>query len=69
LEGLSLRWSAPACGGPGTRASSSAGPKIDADIEGAIKAALRRKERPGVRVIATAHGVSVGTVQRIAHAR
>ena len=44
-------------------------PKIDAGIERAIHADLRRKDRPGVRVIAAAHGVSVNTVQRIAHAR
>jgi DNA invertase Pin-like site-specific DNA recombinase len=44
-------------------------PKIDADIERAIQADLRRKNRPGVRVIAAAHGVSVNTVQRIAHPR
>jgi len=34
----------------------------------AILADLRRKDRPGVRVIAATHGVSVNTVQRIAHA-
>jgi len=28
---------------------------------------LRKKDRPGVRVIAAAHGVAVSTVQRIAH--
>ena len=44
-------------------------PKIAADVETAIQAALRRKDRPGVRVIAATHGVSVNTVQRIAHAR
>jgi Family of unknown function (DUF5996) len=33
-----------------------------------IQAALRKKNRPGVRVIA-APGVSVNTVQRIAHAQ
>ena len=44
-------------------------PKIAADVEAAIHAALRRKGRPGVRVIAATHGVSVNTVQRIAHAR
>ena len=36
---------------------------------GAILAALRKKDRPGVRVITAAHGVSVNTVQRIAHAQ
>jgi len=44
-------------------------PKIDGKIEAAIQAALRRKDRPGVRAIAAKHGVSVNTVQRIAHAR
>src|SRR5262245_8733155 len=44
-------------------------PKIAAKVEAAIQAALHRKDRPGVRVIAAAHGVSVNTVQRIAHAR
>src|SRR5262245_1430418 len=44
-------------------------PKIDGKVEAAIKAALRRKDRPGVRVIAAKHGVSPNTVQRIAHAR
>jgi hypothetical protein len=38
-----------ACGGPG---------KVRADIERAILADLRRNDRPGVRVIAAAHGVS-----------
>ena len=28
---------------------------------------LQEKNRPGVRVIAAAHGASVNTVQRIAH--
>ena len=42
-------------------------PKIAADVEAAIQAALRRKDRPGVRVIAATHGVSVNTVQRISH--
>ena len=44
-------------------------PKIDADVEASIRAALRRKDRPGFRVIAAKHGVSTNTVQRIAHAR
>ena len=44
-------------------------PKIAAKVEAAIQAALRRKDRPGVRVIAATHGVSVNTVQRIAHPR
>jgi hypothetical protein len=41
-------------------------PKIDADIERAILTDLRRKHRPGVRVIAAAHGAAVNTVRRIA---
>jgi DNA invertase Pin-like site-specific DNA recombinase len=41
-------------------------PKIGADIERAILADLHKKDRPGVRVIAAAHGVSVNTVQRSA---
>jgi hypothetical protein len=41
----------------------------DAEIERAILADLRRKDRPGVRVIAASHGVAVNTVQRIAHAQ
>jgi hypothetical protein len=44
-------------------------PKIGADIERAILADLRKKDRPGVRVIAAALSVSVNTVQRIAHAQ
>ena len=44
-------------------------PKIDADIERAILADLRKKDRPGVRAIAAAHGVALNTVQRIAHAQ
>jgi DNA invertase Pin-like site-specific DNA recombinase len=44
-------------------------PKIDADIERAILADLRRKHRPGVRVIAAKHGVSPNTVQRISRAQ
>ena len=44
-------------------------PKIAADVEAAIQAALSRKDRPGVRVIAATHGVSVNTVQRVAHPR
>src|SRR5262245_28215407 len=41
-------------------------PKIAAEVEAAIRAALRKKDRPGVRVIAAKHGVAVNTVQRIA---
>ena len=44
-------------------------PKIDADLERAILADLRKKDRRGVRAIAAAHGVAVNTVQRIAHAQ
>jgi DNA invertase Pin-like site-specific DNA recombinase len=44
-------------------------PRIAASVETAIQAALRRKDRAGVRVIAATHGVSVNTVQRIAHPR
>ena len=44
-------------------------PKIDAGVEASIQEALRRKDRPGFRVIAAKHGVSTNTVQRIAHAR
>jgi DNA invertase Pin-like site-specific DNA recombinase len=44
-------------------------PKIAGDVEAAIQAALRRKDRPGLRVIAAEHGVAVNTVQRIAHAQ
>src|SRR5262249_1505243 len=42
-------------------------PKIAADLEAAIQAALRKKDRSGVRVIAALPGVSVNTVQRLAH--
>jgi DNA invertase Pin-like site-specific DNA recombinase len=42
-------------------------PKIATDVETAIRAALRKKDRPGVRVIASQHGVAINTVQRIAH--
>jgi hypothetical protein len=44
-------------------------PKIAATIERAILADLRKKDRPGLRVMAAKHGVSVNTVQRIAHAQ
>jgi DNA invertase Pin-like site-specific DNA recombinase len=40
-------------------------PKIDEKTEHAIQAALKRKDRPGVRAIAATLGVGVGTVQRI----
>jgi hypothetical protein len=43
-------------------------PRFGADIERAILADLRTKDRPGVDVVAAAHGVGVNTVQRIAHA-
>jgi hypothetical protein len=42
---------------------------LPAVLARAILADLRKKDRPGVRVIAAAHGVSVNTVQRIAHAQ
>src|SRR6195256_2405922 len=40
-------------------------PRLDAALEKRIRDALKRPERPGVRVIAEQFGVSVGTVQRI----
>jgi DNA invertase Pin-like site-specific DNA recombinase len=40
-------------------------PKIDEKTERAIRAALSKKDRPGVRGIAADFGVSPGTVQRI----
>jgi DNA invertase Pin-like site-specific DNA recombinase len=40
-------------------------PKIDEKTEHAIRDALKRKDRPGVRGIAADFGVSPGTVQRI----
>jgi hypothetical protein len=33
--------------------------------ERAIRAALSRKDRPGIRKIAAAFGIGVGTVQRV----
>ena len=47
---------APACGGARSEGKRLGRPKIDADVEAAIQAALRKKDRPGVRVIAAAHG-------------
>jgi DNA invertase Pin-like site-specific DNA recombinase len=41
-------------------------PKVNGDVERAIQAALKAKDRPGVRQIAVQCGVSTGTVQRIA---
>jgi DNA invertase Pin-like site-specific DNA recombinase len=41
-------------------------PRIAEDIERAITASLRRKDRPGYRAIAADHKVSLGTIQRIA---
>jgi DNA invertase Pin-like site-specific DNA recombinase len=41
-------------------------PRIADDIERAIAASLRRKDRAGYRGIADEHGVSLGTVQRVA---
>jgi len=40
-------------------------PRINGATENAIRAALKRKDRPGVRQIAASFGVSAGTVQRI----
>jgi DNA invertase Pin-like site-specific DNA recombinase len=40
-------------------------PKIAEKIERAVRAALSKKERPGLRKIAARLGVGVGTVQRI----
>ena len=40
-------------------------PRINGATEDAIRAALKRKDRPGVRQIAVQLGVSSGTVQRI----
>ena len=40
-------------------------PRINGATENAIRAALKRKDRPGVRQIAASLGVSAGTVQRI----
>jgi DNA invertase Pin-like site-specific DNA recombinase len=40
-------------------------PKVNGEVETAIRAALKRKDRPGVRQIAASFGVSAGTVQRI----
>jgi len=41
-------------------------PRLDADLEKAIRKALSEPERPGVREIAKQFGVAPGTVQRIA---
>ena len=40
-------------------------PRLDADLEKAIRKALSEPERPGVREIAKQFGVAPGTVQRI----
>jgi hypothetical protein len=40
-------------------------PPIPAETERAIRAALAKKKRPGLRKIAAAIGVGVGTVQRV----
>ena len=40
-------------------------PKLNADLAREIEVALRRKGRPGVRVIASTFGMSPNTVQRI----
>ena len=42
---------------------------IQERVRAGLRRANRTKDRAGVRVIAAAHGVSVNTVQRIAHAR
>ena len=40
-------------------------PKVGAEIERSIQAALKKKNRPGLRKIASTLGVGVGTVQRV----
>jgi DNA invertase Pin-like site-specific DNA recombinase len=40
-------------------------PKISEKTENAIRAALKRRNRPGLQKIAAEHNVGVGTVQRI----
>jgi DNA invertase Pin-like site-specific DNA recombinase len=40
-------------------------PRINGATENAIRAALKQKDRTGVRQIAASLGVSAGTVQRI----
>ena len=40
-------------------------PRLDADLEKAIRKALNEPGRPGVREIAKQFGVAPGTVQRI----
>ena len=40
-------------------------PRVDQKTDQAIQAALKAKDRPGVRQIAASFGVSAGTVQRI----
>jgi len=44
-------------------------PKIDEKTEDAIRRALNKKDRPGVRKIAAALGVGVGTVVRVLEGR
>ena len=44
-------------------------PQDETEVERAILADLRKKDRPGVRVIAAKHGVNVNTVQRVARAQ
>ena len=41
-------------------------PRLDAETEAAIRGALKKKGRPGVRKIAAEIGVSVGSVLRVA---
>lgn len=40
-------------------------PKIDPEIEGAIRLVLANGSRPGIRTVAARFGVGIGTVQRI----
>jgi hypothetical protein len=40
-------------------------PRLDPEVEQAIRKALNEPGRPGVRVIAERFGVAPGTVQRI----
>ena len=55
----------PGLRGPGLRESSSGRPTIPQAKEDAIRAALAKPGRPGVRKIAEQFGVDPSTVQRI----
>ncbi len=44
-------------------------PRIDEKTEEAIRRALNKKDRPGVRKIAAALGVGVGTIVRVLEGR